>query len=315
MRARQQFLPLVPLVRAYADAGILPVEGLAAVPVLGPRFRAILAAPTGLLREAFVDGASETEFRDAVVAFYRDCVQPPLQLAALKRRTGLVRHALGHLLRSRDPLAPKVDRFLSVQGAYHVPGLGPAFWSALCQALDPRHHLGWTPAIILGLRRLGLARWAGDHGPGPMYAALLDACARVRAVEPQLTALHVDHFLYLVAAMRGRALLSVSPGSGPDLPAVIRRERARLPLRRRLKERGRDLHTARTCRPSSAANGRGSPCVAVSKNAAATCTPLGRKWRRVWRQRTGRASAPPWPWRASWGTIMPGLSGHGTARP
>src|SRR6266542_2443538 len=195
MRATRQPLPLVPLVRAYADGGVLPAEGLATIPVLGPRFRAVLAAPAGLLREEFLDHAAEADFRQAVVAFYKDCVQPPVQLAALQRRTGLVRHALGHLLRCPDPLTRKIEGFLSARGAYHVPGLGPAFWSALFQGLDPLRHPGWLPATVLGLRRLGLARWGTNASPAQVYTAMLDACTRVRAVEPTLTALHVDHFL------------------------------------------------------------------------------------------------------------------------
>ena len=42
-----------------------------------------------------------------------------------------------------------------------------------------------------------------------------------------LTALHLDHFLTLVAHMRGRDLWSGVGAPGFDLPAVIRQERAR----------------------------------------------------------------------------------------
>ena len=51
-------------------------------------------------------------------------------------------------------------------GAYHVAGLGPPFWSALLQGLQPSRHPGWTPAVLLGLQRLGLARWRTGDGPG-----------------------------------------------------------------------------------------------------------------------------------------------------
>src|SRR5207248_1426586 len=66
------------------------------------------------------------------------------------------------------------------------------------------------------------------------------------ALAPGLSAQHLDHFLTLVAGMQGRDLWSgAGVRSSPDLAAVIRQERARMPLRRRLKERGRALHAAR----------------------------------------------------------------------
>ncbi len=245
MRGTHQPLPLIPLLRAYTDAGPAGAEGLGKLPVFGPRFQAVLAAPGTFLNEAFLDRAAEAEFREALAAFYQQCVQPPLQLAALHRRAGLVRHALAHLLHCPDPLLKKAGRFLDPGGAYHVAGLGPAFWTALFQALDPLRHSGWVGAVPLGLRRLALLRRTAAASPGRTYAALLDAYARLRDLAPELTALHLDHFLSLVATMRGRTLTSGRLALGPDLPAVIRRERARVPLRRRLKERGRALQTAR----------------------------------------------------------------------
>jgi MoxR-like ATPase len=238
-------LPLAPLLRAYTDAGAPSADGLGQLPVLGPRFRAVAAARAGLLREDFLDGAPEAEFREALAEFYQQCVQPPLQVSALGRRTKLVRHALGHLLRCPDPLPQKAERLLEPQGTYHVPGLGPAFWSALFQALDPLRHPGWLPTTLPALRRLGLFPTAEGAGPGAVYAGLLNVCARVRELEPALSAAHFDHFLCLVATMRGRGLASGGLALGPDLPTLIRRERARVPLRRRLKERGRALHAAR----------------------------------------------------------------------
>jgi hypothetical protein len=225
--------------------GLPPPEELGSLPVLGPRFRAVLAAPAGLLRADFLDHAPEAEFRQAVVDFYQSCVQPPLQRAVLARRTGLVRHALAHLLRCPNPLPHKAERLLAPQGTYHIPGLGPIFWSALFQALDPLRNPGWMPATLAGLRRLGLVRETQSAGPGAIYAALGEVYAQIRTIEPKLTAAHVDHFLALVAGMRGRALPATAAASGPDLPTMIRRERARVPLRRRLKERGRALQTAR----------------------------------------------------------------------
>jgi hypothetical protein len=244
---------LAALLRAYTDAGVLTPEGLAGLPALGPRFRAVLAAGNTLLSEAFLDGTSDAEFRAALAQFYEACVQPALHPDVQARRAGVLRHALGHLRRSPDPVAQKLERCLAADGPYHVAGLGPAFWSALCQALDPAANPSWLPATEAGLRRLGLASWRAQDGPAAVYAGLRGAYARLRALAPGLSALHLDHFLVLVSGMQGRNLdpagapaQRLNPlGPGLDLAALIRQERAEVPLRRRLKERGRALHEAR----------------------------------------------------------------------
>jgi hypothetical protein len=247
---RRPPLPLVPLLRLYAGAGLPSADDLAALPALGPRFRAVAAARRDFLRDDFLDDAGPREFEAALLRFYEACVRPPLHGAVLRRRAGMVRHALAHLLRSPDPLPRKAERCLRPDGPYHVPGLGLSFWTALFQALDPARQPGWTAATAAGLRRLGLARWPADADAAAVHAALLKAYLKVRALEPALAAAHVDHFLTLAAMMRGRDLWSgasrlAADGPGVDLEAVIRQERAALPLRRRLKERGRALEQAR----------------------------------------------------------------------
>jgi len=249
-RSRRPALPLLPLLRAYAAAARPSAEDLARLPALGPRFAAILSARDGLLSEAFLDGAAPADFQTALLRFYEAAVAVPLHAAVLVRRAGMVRHALAHLLRSPDPLPHKAERCLCAGGPYHVAGLGPSFWTALFQGLDPARHVGWTPATVVGLRRLGLARWPAHAGAAEIHAVLVEAHARIRALEPALTGLHVDHFLTLTALMQGRDLWSgarrlETVGTGLDLDAVIRQERTRLPLRRRLKERGRALDQAR----------------------------------------------------------------------
>src|SRR5438552_3775704 len=108
-----QTLPLVPLLGAYLEGGILTGAELTQLPVLGPRFRAVLTAGQEFLNESFLDDATDGEFRPALLRFYEACVQPPLHRQALERRAGLLRHALGHLLRCRDPLSRKAARCLS----------------------------------------------------------------------------------------------------------------------------------------------------------------------------------------------------------
>ncbi len=67
---------------------------------------------------------------------------------------------------------------------------------------------------------------------------------RIREREPALSALHVDHFLTLVAAMRGRNLPrneDIAEEGGASIRSAIQRERGRLSLRERLKDRGAAL--------------------------------------------------------------------------
>jgi MoxR-like ATPase/uncharacterized protein (DUF2461 family) len=241
----RQHLPLVPLLHAYTRAGVPSLGELHHLPGLGPRFSAILSATVRFLFADFLENASATELSEALVRFHEACVQPPLHVETLRRRAGIVRHGLAYLLRGRDPLPIKAAACLEASGAYHVGGLGPRFWSAMLQALQPSRHPGWTPAILAGLERLGLANGQRGAGPQAIYTALQSAYARIQALEPDLSALHIDHFLTLVAAMRGRNLprnedLDEEPRHESIL-AAIQGERSRLPLRERLKDRGQAL--------------------------------------------------------------------------
>jgi MoxR-like ATPase len=238
------------LLRAYIDAGVRPGSELGQVPGLGPRLKAVLAAGGEFANPSFVDSGSETDFQAALVRFYEACVQPALHMDTVRRRAGIIRHALGHLLRCPDPLPRKAERCLATGGPYFVAGLGPSFWSALFQALDPLQYPAWTPATMAGLRRLELVRWSDSDGPGQIYAALLDVYGELLSRQPGLSALHLDHFLTLMAAMQGRDLWSGAQRLSPTLPGLdlatlIRQERTRMPLRQRLKERGGKLHDLR----------------------------------------------------------------------
>ncbi|MHB1421599.1 MAG: McrB family protein [Gemmataceae bacterium] len=241
----RQYLPLAPLLHAYTRAGAPSTGALHHLPCLGPRFAAILSATAKFHFPDFLENASAAELSDALVRFYEACVQPPLHVETLRRRAGIVRHGLAYLLRSRDPLPTKAAACLEGSGAYHVAGLGPRFWSALWQALAPARHPGWTPAIVAGLERLGLATWRRGDRVETICVALMSAYDRIRDTEPALSALHVDHFLTLVAAMSGRNLPrhDAIPETihGPSIAAAIQSERTRLPLRERLKDRGQAL--------------------------------------------------------------------------
>jgi uncharacterized protein (DUF2461 family) len=245
MKPTREALPLVPLLHAYAAPGLPSPGELQALPGLGPRFTAVMSASARFLFADFLDSASDDDLRGALERFYSAIVSPPLHLETVKRRAGFVRHAVVHLLRGRDPLPHRLEACLSPNGAYRVPGLGPAFWSAIVQGLFPNRYAGWTEVTRAGLDRLGLVRPAVGAGPAEVYAALLDAHVHIRAARPDLSAFHVDHFLSLMAVMSGR-----NPHEGASrlvacpVSTVVRRQRARMPLRQRLKEHGQALADA-----------------------------------------------------------------------
>src|SRR5262245_42754249 len=105
-------LPVAPLLRAYVEAGLPRAEQPYGLPGLGPRFQAIRAAPGLLLAEQFLDSASPADFQAALLHFYQACVQPALHAEVIRRRSEMVRHALGHLCRCADPLPRKAERCL-----------------------------------------------------------------------------------------------------------------------------------------------------------------------------------------------------------
>jgi MoxR-like ATPase/uncharacterized protein (DUF2461 family) len=244
-KSTQEHLPLPPLLHAYTRGGLPTLAQLHQLPGLGPRFGAILSASVKFLYPDFLDNAPAAELGDALLRFYEACVHPPLHAETLSRRAGLVRHALAYLLRGRDPWPLKAAACLSPAGIYYVAGLGPSFWSAVLQGLNPLRHPGWTPAILAGLSRLGLASWRRGDAPEVIYAALCSVYDRIQALEPALSALHVDHFLTKIASLRGRNLPrdeELEHESGDEvMAAAVRAERGRLSLRQRLKDRGEAL--------------------------------------------------------------------------
>src|SRR5438477_238146 len=74
-------------------------------------------------------------------------------------------------------------------------------------------------------------------------------CTRIRGLASSLSALHCDHFLSLLALMEGRDLFAgaarlSSAAPGADVAAAVLAERARQPVRERIKERGQVLAEA-----------------------------------------------------------------------
>lgn len=226
-------------------------RGTARVP-LGPlldQFRSTPpAAPTAA--EAAIRAAdwlradhSDADLADKLTAF-ADAVLPlPFHRGVIARRVRLIRYALNHLARGHDPLPTRFGRCVDPAGMYHVAGLGPSFWSAVAQALDPDRTPRWCPAVERGLARVvpfhpaaseAASRFALTHS---LYLQLLTS-------SPGLTAPQLDDFLARVARMSGREL-PTAPTPPADLtwsldPArladALRAVRTRTPLRQRLRQ-------------------------------------------------------------------------------
>ncbi len=240
----RKHLPLRPLLNAYLSAGLPTAAELGRLPGVGPRFSAVLSATARFLYPAYLDEASDADLGASLLRFYEAVVDPPLHGDSLRRGVGVVRHGLGCLLHGRDALPVKWEACISPDGPYHVAGLGPAFWSALFQAVRRTRRPGWTPAVLAGLRRFGLDAWR--PGDGPAYASLLAAYERIQASAPAMTALHVDHFLTLAASMRGRDLFRRDDRDAEPclVSAALRQARGETSLRDRLKGRGEAIARA-----------------------------------------------------------------------
>jgi hypothetical protein len=232
--------PLGPALAAYTATGIPTLESLTSISEFGPRINAVLRARAIWLNQAFLDRADDVEFSQQIDEFYDQVVSPPLFAATLRRQTACVRRGVEHLLGSSDSLSVRIHRCLNRNGAFAASGVGPAFWSAVVQALDPLRLPAWTPEIVKGARRLGLIQrkriWYGD---------IVGACEQLRKRDPRLTASHVDHFLTLVGRMTKPDLYSGGALVDP-LPALIEAERADYPLRQRLSDRRPLVAAART---------------------------------------------------------------------
>ncbi len=205
---RKNPLPLVPLLQTYREAGILPVASLAEVPVLGKRFQEILIAQEKFLNESFLAGATESEFTGHLLKFQNQCSPLPCQPSLIEKKTSLLRHALTHLVRCEDPIPQKIERVLSPHGTYFIPNLDLAFWSAILQALEPAYFPACLPSVWKGLHRLGSVSASPPQNPAKLFFILLECYQKLLGQFSFLSALHLDHFLSLVAGMQGRDLWS-----------------------------------------------------------------------------------------------------------
>jgi MoxR-like ATPase len=160
----------------------------------------------------------------------------------------MVRHALDHLLRGKDPFPDRLARCAAPDGRYHVAGLGLSFWSAVAKALDPDRHPLWSPAVTVGLARVGLVSSDGVRDLGVLWSAAARAYEAVLARHPDLTASDLDGFFAAVAGMHGREL---GPPTSPadrlpgEIMQALREVRNQTPLKRRSAEHAAALAEAR----------------------------------------------------------------------
>jgi hypothetical protein len=221
-RIRAERLPLGPLLRSFV-AGRNNFEP-ASIPLLQRRSQAIQAARTTLCCANFLDHASDAEFAAAWQKFYSDAGATHHNPDSAQKHQVWVRYALNHLLRCPDPLPVKIERILSEDGPYHVPGFGPEIWSAIFQALAPDRCPAWLPQTELALCRLGCVADFFYPRHCQCYAALCQLWQECQRLEPSLTMPEFDFFLVCVAGLRNReidpaaAITLLSPTMERELP-------------------------------------------------------------------------------------------------
>ncbi|HET6574281.1 MAG TPA: DUF2461 family protein [Fimbriiglobus sp.] len=221
-------LPLGPLLVAYRArrAEVAPTD-------------AVRSARSTWLNEPFLDRSSPAVLAESLLGFYRAVVPVPWHEDVVARRGGMIRHGLSHLLRGQDAVGARLARCAVPGGPYHVPGLGPAFWSAAAKALDPDRYPLWSPTVAAGLARVGLVRPDAGHDLASSWTAAAVAYEVVLTSHPDLLAADLDAFFVAVANLEGRELgSSVSPADRlPDAIAQALRElRTRTPLKKRSAE-------------------------------------------------------------------------------
>ena len=219
---------------------------------------AALALARRLLTPDCLDSAKPAEFAESLVHAYAALVPFACHIPLVRAQAGMIRHGLIHLAHCTDPIPDKLARCLAADGVYRVLGVGRVFWSSICQALDPGQYPVWTETVVQGLSRLGLYAPPTSRATEPLaatYAHLIAAFAHLRQLAPRpLDTVALTHFLQLVAHMRGRELpaeatgttdATSATGTNSRLAECIRQVRTTTPLRRRMREQGERLKTAK----------------------------------------------------------------------
>ncbi|MCE9562306.1 MAG: DUF2461 family protein [Planctomycetes bacterium] len=236
----RRVLPLAPLLAQFRNTCAL-----------------LTAAPT--FQPDTLDHTPDAILADELQRFASSVLPVVFHPDVFRREVGFLRHALSHLFRGHDALPERLSRCVTPGEAYHVPGIGPGFWSAMLQvsAAGPL----WCPAVERGLRALGLFP-DNPRSVAERFAATVAGCEEVgRNLTPQPPSLgrkgeskkaplplgeglgrgSVSDFLERVSRMTGRELPSASTDSAAfawsvsseDIQRSVREIRTRLPLKKR----------------------------------------------------------------------------------
>ena len=196
------------------------------------------------LSNHFSESASDRHFLEYLIRLEQTVNPGSLVRNQIQRQSHWIRHGVNHLLNCRDPLAIKLNRCLENDGPYFVPGLGLRYWSTLLHGSDAEHFPIWSEDLEIGLARLGLLTPLRESSKGKRYSRVVSALERLALLDPRATLSSLVDFLQRVAQMRGRELFSdqrISLNPLDLIPDLVRHIRIRYPLRKRLKEQGKQL--------------------------------------------------------------------------
>ena len=148
MSGPRRHLPLKPLLRAKAALGR---SDLAALPA-GAASRAVMAARARSGRGPLSRNRVESHSNDRSHRVYESTVRRRCTRYFGVREVGLIRATT----RSAARMHGREDgAVLAADGAYHVPGMGPAFWSAVLQRWTQAATRPGCPTTVAGATALG----------------------------------------------------------------------------------------------------------------------------------------------------------------
>ena len=235
----REHLPLIPLLHAYTRPACPAAANCIICRDWGRASPPFCRRPPSFCSPISSTNASATELSEALVRFYEACVQPPLHVETLRRRAGIVRHALGvSAARPRSAAdqgggVPRCFRSLSRRraGAELLVGLVASAGAVAPSRLDAGHP-----------RRTGLASVWRPGGAAMAPQRSTPPCSPPTGAFkgwsrpcPRCTSIIFSRSSRPCAAAicRGKDVLA-EPASDAALRAAIQRERGRLPLRERL---------------------------------------------------------------------------------